>query len=167
MIQTLQKRLTTEEFRAWYPSNGKRYELIQGEIREVRPNGYHEAVAGFIGLELGIEARARKYSYTIPNTCAIEPVVTTGDRETLGTPETELHRKALAAFQDGDYQTVKRLASTHLSDYFCKALGYLGGALKLTPNTDTILAESARAAADFVKEKTLTRLGGAIEQALG
>jgi hypothetical protein len=86
--------------------------------------------------------------------------------EALGTPESELHRKALTAFQDGNHQTVKRLASTNLSDYYCKALGYLGGALKLTPNTDTILAESARAAADFVKERTLTRLGAEIEKAL-
>jgi hypothetical protein len=86
--------------------------------------------------------------------------------DTLGTPESELHSKALAAFQSGDHQTVKRLASTHLSDYYCKALGYLGGALKLTPNTDTILAESARAAADFAKEKTLARLGAEIEKAL-
>lgn len=84
----------------------------------------------------------------------------------LGSPESELHDKALAAFQSGDHQTVKRLASTNLSDYYCKALGYLGGALKLTPNTDTILAESARAAADFAKEKTLTQLGAAIEKAL-
>jgi hypothetical protein len=86
--------------------------------------------------------------------------------QTLGSPESELHTKALAAFQSGDHPTVKRLASTHLSDPFCKALGYLGGALKLTPNTDTILAESARAAADFVKEKTLARLGSEIEKAL-
>ncbi len=87
--------------------------------------------------------------------------------ETLGKPETELHSKALTAFQSGDHQTVKRLASTNLSDYYCKALGYLGGALKLTPNTDTILAESARAAADFAKEQTLDRLGAAIAKALG
>lgn len=87
--------------------------------------------------------------------------------ETLGEPENDLHTKALAAFQSGDHQTVKRLASTNLSDYYCKALGYLGGALKLTPNTDTILAESARAAADFVKEKTLARLGLEIANALG
>ena len=86
--------------------------------------------------------------------------------ETLGNPENDLHSKALAAFQEGDYQTVKRLAATNLSDYYCKALGYLGGALKLTPNTDTILAESARAAADFVKEKTLARLGTEIAKAL-
>ncbi|MDX2245067.1 MAG: hypothetical protein NW224_30690 [Leptolyngbyaceae cyanobacterium bins.302] len=84
----------------------------------------------------------------------------------LGNPESELHSKALTAFQSGDHQTVKRLASTHLSDYYCKALGYLGGALKLTPNTDTILAESARAAADFAKEKTLAQLGAEIEKAL-
>lgn len=84
----------------------------------------------------------------------------------LGDPENELHTKALVAFKSGEYQVVKRLASTHLSDYYCKSLGYLGGALKLTPNTDTILAESARSAAEFVKEKTLTQLGTEIAQAL-
>lgn len=87
--------------------------------------------------------------------------------ETLGEPQNELHSKALSAFQQGDYQVVKRLAATNLSDYYCKALGYLGGALKLTPNTDTILAESARAAADFTREQTLTRLGAEIAKALG
>ncbi|XGV94660.1 MAG: hypothetical protein ACAF41_18160 [Leptolyngbya sp. BL-A-14] len=86
--------------------------------------------------------------------------------DVLGEPQTALHCQAIAAFQEGDYQTVKRLASTNLSDCYCKALGYLGGALKLTPNTDTILAESARAAADFVKEKTLTYLGNEIAKAL-
>ena len=86
--------------------------------------------------------------------------------ETLGAPETELHDRALTAFNSGDHQTVKRLASTHLADSYCKALGYLGGALKLTPNTDTILAESARSAAEFVREKTLARLGAAIAEAL-
>lgn len=86
--------------------------------------------------------------------------------DTLGEPEVDLHRQALAAFQEGNYQLVKRLASTNLSDAYCKSLGYLGGALKLTPNTDTILAESARAAADFVRERTLVRLGRQISEAL-
>lgn len=87
--------------------------------------------------------------------------------DTLGTPTTSLHSEALVAFQHGDYQKVKRLASTNLSDYYCKSLGYLGGALKLTPNTDTILAESARAAADFAREQILVELGNAIARALG
>jgi hypothetical protein len=86
--------------------------------------------------------------------------------ETLGEPENDLHNQALEAFLRQDYQLVKRLAATNLSDFYCKSLGYLGGALKLTPNTDTILAESARAAADFTREKTLVRLGDEIAKAL-
>ncbi|MGL4881107.1 MAG: hypothetical protein ACRC8K_08570 [Waterburya sp.] len=86
--------------------------------------------------------------------------------ETLGQPENDLHSEALSAFQKGEYQTVKRLAAINLSDDYCRSLGYLGGALKLTPNTDTILAESARAAADFTREKTLARLGSEIAKAL-
>ncbi|MHC5831538.1 MAG: hypothetical protein ACYT04_90120, partial [Nostoc sp.] len=31
-------------------------------------------------------------------------------------PGNDLHAKALSAFKNGDYQTVKRLASTNLSD---------------------------------------------------
>ncbi|HEY9652066.1 MAG TPA: hypothetical protein V6C95_15480 [Coleofasciculaceae cyanobacterium] len=86
--------------------------------------------------------------------------------DTLGEPENDLHSEALSAFYRGDYQLVKRLATTNLSDSYCRALGYLGGALKLTPNTDTILAESARATADFVRDRTLSRLGSEIANAL-
>jgi len=84
----------------------------------------------------------------------------------LGTPENDLHAEALSAFRRGDHQIVKRLAATNLSDHYCKALGYLGGALKLTPNADTILAESARSSAEFVREKTLLQLGAEIAKAL-
>ncbi|BAY14157.1 hypothetical protein [Calothrix sp. NIES-2098] len=86
--------------------------------------------------------------------------------DVLGTPETDAQIDALKAFHQNNHQVVKRLASTNLSDNYCKALGYLGGALKLTPNTDTILAESARAAAEFAKERTLKQLGAAIATAL-
>ncbi|MBD2106062.1 hypothetical protein [Nodosilinea sp. FACHB-13] len=86
--------------------------------------------------------------------------------EVLGEPKTDLHRQALYSFQQGDYQTVKRLSLENLSDFYCKSLGYLGGALKLTPNTDTILAESARAAADQARQKTLEHLGAQISQVL-
>ena len=54
--------------------------------------------------------------------------------EVLGEPETDLHREALKAFQDGNYQAVKRMSLANLDDFYCKDLGYLGGALKLTCN---------------------------------
>jgi hypothetical protein len=87
--------------------------------------------------------------------------------EVLGSPQTEAQKMALEAYQRNDQAAVKRLSSLNLSDPFIKALGYLGSAIKLTPNTDTILSESARAAADWVREKTLHELSAAMEDALG
>lgn len=86
--------------------------------------------------------------------------------EVLGKPDTDLHQKALEAFHQADYTAVKRLAATNLADNFCKSLSYLGSAFKMTPNTDTILAESARSAAEFAKEKTLKSLSLKIAKAL-
>jgi Uma2 family endonuclease len=39
VTQALSKPLTLEEFLAWYPEDGRRYELIEGEIVEMRPVG--------------------------------------------------------------------------------------------------------------------------------
>lgn len=86
--------------------------------------------------------------------------------ETLGTPECDLHRQALAAFKSGDHLAVKRLSSTNLDDHYCRSLGYLGSASKLLPTTDTILSEAARAAADFVRKKAVDRLSAEIDKAL-
>lgn len=85
---------------------------------------------------------------------------------TLGEPQTDYQIEAQQAFRFGDSARVKRLASTNLSDNYCKALGYLVSAAKLTPNTDTILAESARSAAEFVKDRALQQLGQTIGEAL-
>jgi hypothetical protein len=40
------------------------------------------------------------------------------------------------------------------------------GVPKLTPNLDTILAKSAQATVDFIKEKTLAQLENAIAKSL-
>jgi hypothetical protein len=63
--------------------------------------------------------------------------------EVLGEPETDLHRQALQSFHQGDYQTVKRLSLENLNDFYCKALGYLGRALKLTEINSTGLCGAA------------------------
>ena len=85
---------------------------------------------------------------------------------TLGQPQTQSHAMALEAFQIGDSATIKRLSVVNLSDNYLKCLGYLVSAGKLTQNTDTILAESARSASEFVKDQTLKRLGDQINKAL-
>jgi hypothetical protein len=87
--------------------------------------------------------------------------------ETLGEPETPSQTEALTSFKSGDGARVKLLAALHLTDNYIKSLNYLISAPKLTPNTSTILAESARSAADHVKDKTLAQLGEALAGALG
>ena len=84
----------------------------------------------------------------------------------LGEPATDRQREALDAFTGKNYEKVRRLSSTALSDNFCKSLGYLGSAFKLLPNTDTILAEAARAAAEHRRDQTLVELSTAIDNAL-
>jgi hypothetical protein len=86
--------------------------------------------------------------------------------EALGSPTNGSQAEALKAFQQEDYARVKRLGTANLGDNYIKALGYLGSAFKLTPNTDTILSESARAAAAHVQDTILASLGSAIAAAL-
>lgn len=86
--------------------------------------------------------------------------------QTLGEPSNGVQAEALNAFKADDHATVKRLAATNLDDYFVKSLGYLGSAYKLTPNTDTIVAEAARSAADHVRARALTQLSRAIQSAV-
>jgi hypothetical protein len=79
--------------------------------------------------------------------------------KTLGEPQTDRQREALQAFHEGDSATIKRLSVLNLQDNYIKCLGYLVSAPKLTPQTDTILAESCRSAADHVRDVVLTTLG--------
>ena len=57
MDQALPKLMTFEEFLEWYPEDGRRYELIEGEIVEMRPVGQHELIASFIDAEFALEIR--------------------------------------------------------------------------------------------------------------
>lgn len=88
--------------------------------------------------------------------------------QTLGTPNTKLHTKALSAYESGDSDGLRVLAATNLGDHFCRSLGYAVSA-KTKPGLPTVavvLAESARAAADFAREREMTRLSKAIADAL-
>ena len=62
-----------DEFLAWYPEDGRRYELIEGSVVERLPTGPHEDVAGFLAAELNFEIRRQNLPYSIPRNCLIEP----------------------------------------------------------------------------------------------
>ena len=65
--------MSFEDFLAWYPEDGRRFELIEGCAVEMLPTGPHEDVAGFISAELNFEIRRHQLPYSIPRSCLIQP----------------------------------------------------------------------------------------------
>ncbi len=57
MAQAASKLLTTEQFRAWYPSDGKRYELLRGEIRKCAQMDRMKILLGLSRSKSGSKSR--------------------------------------------------------------------------------------------------------------
>ncbi|MBP0017262.1 MAG: Uma2 family endonuclease [Cyanobacteria bacterium SBLK] len=73
MTYTLPKPLSFEEFIEGYGDN-TRYELIDGELRDMEPTGPHEAVAGSIAGRIYVEIFRSHLNWLIPKTCLIKPL---------------------------------------------------------------------------------------------
>jgi Uma2 family endonuclease len=74
MIQAIQKLMTFEAFLNWYPEGEGRYELINGDVTEVRPSGDHEDVASQVIRTVDREIERLNLNWFIPNTCCVKPV---------------------------------------------------------------------------------------------
>lgn len=73
MTYTPSKLLSFEKFIAQYADN-TRYELIDGELRDMEPTGDHEAVAGSIAGRIYVEIFNSNFNWLIPKTCLIKPL---------------------------------------------------------------------------------------------
>ncbi|MEB3279535.1 MAG: Uma2 family endonuclease [Lyngbya sp.] len=73
MTYTPSKLLTFEEFITQYGDN-TRYELIDGELRDMDPTGPHEAVAGNIAGRIYVEIFHGNLNWLIPKNCLIKPL---------------------------------------------------------------------------------------------
>ena len=73
MAKALPKLLTFEEFLEWCPEDGRRYELIEGEIVEMRPVGQRELIASFIDAELTLEIRRLQLPYFSSRNTLVKP----------------------------------------------------------------------------------------------
>jgi Uma2 family endonuclease len=72
MAFTSSKTLSFEEFTAQYGDN-PRYELIDGELRDLEPTGPHEAVAGNIAGRIFLEILHANLKWIVPKNCLIKP----------------------------------------------------------------------------------------------
>ncbi|MCC5638326.1 Uma2 family endonuclease [Nostoc sp. CHAB 5844] len=76
MTYTPPKLLSFEEFITQYGDN-TRYELIDGELRDMEPTGPHEAVAGSIAGRIYVEIFNSNLNWLVPKTCLIKPPAAT------------------------------------------------------------------------------------------
>jgi Uma2 family endonuclease len=77
MIQTTAKLLTIEEFLKWYPDGKGRFELRNGVIVEMNPNGDHEEVTSFLIRKINVEIDRLNLPYITPSTYFVKPIGTT------------------------------------------------------------------------------------------
>lgn len=73
MTYTPVKPLTFEQFLIEYGDNN-RYELIDGELRDMEPTGPHEEVAGNIAGRIYTEIIHNNLNWLIPKNCLIKPL---------------------------------------------------------------------------------------------
>ncbi|MEW6495173.1 MAG: Uma2 family endonuclease [Cyanobacteriota bacterium] len=76
MAQALRKRVTFNQFVAWYPETlQRRYELHDGVIVEMPPpTGDHEQVVGFLATKFTLEYSRLNLPYFIPKTAFVKPL---------------------------------------------------------------------------------------------
>jgi Uma2 family endonuclease len=72
-MSALTQPLSFEAFLAWYPDDGKRYELVEGEVVEMRPVGQHELIASFLDAELTLEIRRQHLSWVSSRNTLVKP----------------------------------------------------------------------------------------------
>ena len=72
MTYTPPKLLTFEEFLRQHGVD-PRYELIDGELRDMEPTGPHESVSGKLAGRLFVEILRLSVKWTIPKNCLIRP----------------------------------------------------------------------------------------------
>ena len=73
MIQTTAKLLTFEEFLEWYPDGKGRFELRNGLIVEMNPNGDYEEVTDFLIRKINVEIDRLNLPYLTPSTYFVKP----------------------------------------------------------------------------------------------
>ena len=73
MSFTTTKTFTFEEFLLEYGDN-PRYELIDGELRDMDPTGPHEDVSGVLAGRIFVEISKAQLNWIVPKNCLIKPL---------------------------------------------------------------------------------------------
>jgi Uma2 family endonuclease len=128
MVQAIVKPITFDEFLEWYPEDGRRYELINGQVVEMRL-GDHGEISGLLTRKLDREIESLNLPYFIPKTCCVKPFsdedgyipdVVVLDRSEL--QNESLWKKASTVIHGKTIPLVIEVVSTNWHDDYAKKL---------------------------------------------
>ncbi|NEQ74920.1 MAG: Uma2 family endonuclease [Okeania sp. SIO2C9] len=80
-MNTTKTRLTFDQFIDQYPEDGAIYELVDGEIREMRPIGAHENVANLIQRTMDREIERLNLGLVVTRTALVRTVTKEGQEQ--------------------------------------------------------------------------------------
>ena len=132
MIQTTIKSITFEEFLEGYPDGKGRFDLRNGVIVEMNPNGEPEEVTGFLIRKINVEIDRLNLPYVTPSTYFVRPPETTAgyqpDLIVLDKPaliSEPLWKKSSVISQGSSVKLVVVVVSTNWQDdYLVKVADY-------------------------------------------
>lgn len=135
MVRSLSQAVTFEEFIAWYPNTGDRYELHDGIIIEMpKPPGTHSNVTGFLMEELilAILQMGKRGIWTIPRESlgrssngrsGYEPDIIVLDREALDR-ESRWNNESIIEHAQSVKLVVEVVSTNWRDGYFKKRADY-------------------------------------------
>lgn len=106
MTPTTQQKLTFEQFLEQCPEEGF-YELVNGEIVEVRSTKNHDDVANFLLFSLNDEIRRLNLNYVVNNTAVIR-TVTQDETEQGRKPDVSVIERAVWRSNRSDYNALEQ-----------------------------------------------------------
>jgi Uma2 family endonuclease len=134
MIQAIPKKVTFDEFVAWYPEKSEHhYELHNGVIVQMpKATGQHSELGGFLSFEIGLQCRSHQLPYFIPKECLVkpfrdesgyEPDIIVLDRQAVAN-EPRWLKESVITIGSSIRLIVEIISTNWRDDYFTKARDY-------------------------------------------
>ncbi|HEY9849730.1 MAG TPA: Uma2 family endonuclease [Leptolyngbyaceae cyanobacterium] len=134
MTQAISKKVTFDEFIAWYPENSEhRYELHNGVIIErPKPTGEHSELGGYLSYKLNVAIENQGLNWFVPKECVVkpfrdesgyEPDIIVLDREVV-TNEPRWSKESVITMGSSVRLIVKIVSTNWRDDYLIKAGDY-------------------------------------------
>lgn len=134
MTQAIAKKVTFDEFIAWYPENSEHgYELHNGVIVEMpKPTGEHSELGGFLSYKLNVAIENQGWNCFVPKECVVkpfrdesgyEPDIIVLDRQAVAN-EPRWSKESVITMGSSIRLIVEIVSTNWRDDYFTKAGDY-------------------------------------------